>query len=218
MPDLNSNPKTLKRHRPFDTELVESLEGEIWMPIIGWEKYHRISSFGRLTSLCKSALGEVWPRKKEKLLKPHLNTHTGYYAYVFSQWGRGGKDKRMNIHRLVAIHFIPNLMNLPEVNHIDGCKTNNHVSNLEWVTREQNIRHGFDTGLIRILKGEEASNSKLTSHQVLDIYNSKIGPRALSRELGIPYSVIASIRNGASWSHITGAPKKIYGKKKNDKI
>lgn len=51
------------------------------------------------------------------------------------------------VHREVALAFIPNPYNLPEVNHIDGDKHNNHVSNLEWVTHQQNVQHSFDTGL-----------------------------------------------------------------------
>ena len=59
------------------------------------------------------------------------------------------KSKTLLIHRLVASAFIPNPSKLPEVNHKDGNKLNNNVSNLEWCTRSQNIKHGIDTGLIK---------------------------------------------------------------------
>lgn len=207
--------KEYRAANPIETQLVKPLEGEVFEYIKGREVFYRISSFGRLTSLCKSVRGKARNRRKEKVLKPHRNSYTGYYAYVFSSWGNGEKDKRENIHRLVALHFIPNPDCLPEVNHKDGDKLNNRVDNLEWVTREQNIQHGFINGLIKTPKGEAAHNSKLTEKIVLEIFNSKIGPRKLSRDTGIPYSCIAGIRNGNTWNHITGLPKKYYGKDKH---
>jgi len=59
---------------------------------------------------------------------------------------RSGKDYK--VHRLVAKTFIPNPDNLPQVNHKDGNKKNNHVDNLEWISRSGNIRHAYDNGLI----------------------------------------------------------------------
>lgn len=55
-----------------------------------------------------------------------------------------GKRKGFQVHRLVALQFIPNPNNLPQVNHIDGNKQNNSVKNLEWCSREENMRHSFD--------------------------------------------------------------------------
>jgi len=210
--------KKKKKYRgdnPVVTKLVTPLEGEYWVEINGWEGLHRISSFGRISSLCNSVRKIARPMKVEKILKPHLNSYTGYYAYVFSDWGRGGKDKRMNIHRVVALHFIPNPNNFPEVNHKDGNKINNKVDNLEWVTREQNIQHGFKNNLIKTLSGEKAHNNVLSNEQVLFIYNYKGNLRQMGRDLKIPYSSIAGIRNGTSWNSVTGAPKKYYGKEKD---
>lgn len=62
---------------------------------------------------------------------------------------KNGKESKRAIHRLVAQEFIPNPDNKPEVNHIDGDKHNNHVSNLEWATKKENCRHAWDTGLTR---------------------------------------------------------------------
>lgn len=68
-----------------------------------------------------------------KAMKPWLNG--GYKCVKLN-------GKHESIHRLVAKAFIPNPENKPEVNHIDGNKQNNHVSNLEWVTSKENINHG----------------------------------------------------------------------------
>ena len=67
-----------------------------------------------------------------------------------------------------------------EVNHINGVKDDNNITNLEWVTREQNIQHALDNNLQYVLKGEEIGTSKLTSKEVLEI-RSKFVPRKYSR-------------------------------------
>lgn len=83
--------------------------------------------------------------KDGRILKTKKGT-TGYYQL---NTYHSGKKKTFLIHRLVASAFIPNPNNLPEVNHKDGNKGNNHFTNLEWVSRSANIKHGIDTGLIK---------------------------------------------------------------------
>ncbi len=68
-------------------------------------------------------------------------------GYLLVKLYKDGKGKKFKIHRLVSEMYIPNVKNLPQVNHIDGNKTNNHVSNLEWCTPSQNIKHAYNTGL-----------------------------------------------------------------------
>lgn len=82
--------------------------------------------------------------RKNKFLKLHKGT-CGYIQ--LSTWDNY-KQKTFLVHRLVALSFIPNPDNLPEVNHKDGNKLNNKVDNLEWCTRSENIKHGFKNGLI----------------------------------------------------------------------
>lgn len=116
-----------------DLIIRSSMEQEQWRPIEGYEDY-LISNHGRVRSL----------KRHSDRLMPLTKQRKGYY-YVMLYRCNVGKCCRVN--RLVALHFIPNPDNLPEVNHIDGDKANNHASNLEWCTRSHNVKHSFDTGL-----------------------------------------------------------------------
>lgn len=85
--------------------------------------------------------GDVKSTYVSKMLKPRI-AGRGYYCYQLRN-ENGIKNKY--IHRLVAETFIPNPNNLPQVDHIDGNKANNHVSNLRWVTNHENVHaYGFD--------------------------------------------------------------------------
>jgi len=77
---------------------------------------------------------------------------------------KGPHRWRTNVHRLVAAAFIPNPEEKPEVNHIDGNKSNNHVSNLEWVTRKENAQHAVAAGLIVMPKGPRPNRRGSNHH------------------------------------------------------
>ena len=100
---------------------------EIWKTIEGYENY-KVSNTGYVMN---SLTG--------KILKPG-NNGCGYIHVAL--YYKDHKVKTIMIHRLVAKAFIPNPNNLPQVNHIDECKTNNCVDNLQWMTSEDNINHG----------------------------------------------------------------------------
>ena len=114
-------------------------------------------------------------------------------------------------HRLVAKYFLDNPGGKLEVNHIDGNKSNNHVSNLEWCTTQENLEHKRINNLGKTLKaklsatGENNSQAKLKEDEVLYIRENAITRKdaiRLSNELNVSIATIYDIKNKRSWSHI----------------
>ena len=102
-------------------------------------------------------------------------------------------------HRLVASKFIPNPKNLPEINHKDGDKTNNHRDNLEWCTAKENKKHAMDNGLFKIFKGDSNGNSKLESKEVKKIKelleNKTMLNKDIAKLFNISPSTISAIKH-----------------------
>ena len=129
---------------------------EQWKDVTGYEGMYMVSNFGNVKSIASQG-----SRLFGKILIPH----PGKYGHQRVQLCGKGKKVRALVHRLVAIHFISPAPEGCEVNHIDFDPTNNHVSNLEWVTHQQNIIHSIDR-LVKF-KGEEHGSSKLTEQDVI---------------------------------------------------
>lgn len=112
---------------------------ETWKRIAGFEDYE-VSNLGRVKRVTlgrgTSAVGGI--------KKLQVNIRSGYIQINLS---KKSKKYRKPVHRLVALAFIANPENLPQVNHKDGVKANNKVQNLEWCTRQQNMTHGSKLGL-----------------------------------------------------------------------
>jgi hypothetical protein len=148
--------------------------------------------------------GEVFSGKFDKLkkLKPSDNSRGYLQVYLMID----GKQINKSIHRLVGETFIPNPENYPQINHIDGNKLNNHVSNLEWCTGSDNIKHAIEIGLQKPNNGEENGRSKLTEQQVFEIrqlYSSgDYILKELGEKFGVSYSLIGKIINNKNWKHI----------------
>ena len=105
---------------------------EIWKDVVGYEQFYQVSNKGRIR------------RKKDNFVyKPRTFTN-GYKSvllYKDGKWSRTGGKSEL-VHRLVALAFIPNPNNYPQVNHKDENKSNNFVDNLEWCTRKYNNNYG----------------------------------------------------------------------------
>lgn len=92
---------------------------------------------------------------KEKILKNQLERK----GYIGISIQLEDKKRRLKIHRLIAQAFIPNPLNLPEVNHINGIKSDNRIENLEWITSSNNQKHAYKTGL-RVVTEKQRKSSK----------------------------------------------------------
>lgn len=170
---------------------------ELWLDINGVG--YAVSNLGRVRSLDRVIIRSdgVSVRLKGKILKSSLEGN-GYLTICL------GRKKTKTVHRLVAMAFCENPKQKNFVNHIDGNKTNNSASNLEWVTQHENNTHAARAGLTA--RGEKASQAKLTESKVRHILFLHKTGQWKNREIGELYGVAASaiwaIIDGKSWKYI----------------
>ena len=123
---------------------IENLENEEWRPIEGFDGRYYVSNYGRVKSFLTMGNCRKVGNEYAHLLKPKMSNR----GYLRVSLRANGETRDFSVHRLVAAAFL-GLTDGMVVNHIDGCKTNNHVTNLEVVTRSENTRHAIRTGLMR---------------------------------------------------------------------
>lgn len=136
-----------------------------WKDIIGYEGIYKISEDGEILSI-----------KRNKNLKCYPND----YGYIVVGLSKEGVFKHYFVHRLIALAFIPNPTNKPEVNHINGIKEDNSIHNLEWCTRSENNQHCWDKGLKKTTEKQKNHMRKIAKE-----YRSK---PVLDLQTGIFYS------------------------------
>lgn len=121
---------------------------EIWKDIENFSKY-QVSNLGRIKSKCRYTKVGIKNQdkcyRKEYIVDGFINKK-GYKQVTL--YDDNGKPKTMRVHKLVALAFIKNEDNLPQINHKDGNKQNNCVDNLEWISNYDNIQHAIKNGLV----------------------------------------------------------------------
>lgn len=130
---------------------------EIFKDIKGYEGIYKISNLGRVLSVKSNKFLKCYD-KPNKYKRVSLNINS--------------VGKTFCVHRLVAEHFIPNPLKKLTVNHKDGNKRNSNVNNLEWATLSENMKHAFNTGLMKnvfILKGKKGENHPCAKLKDIDI-------------------------------------------------
>ncbi|MBQ4031321.1 MAG: HNH endonuclease [Bacilli bacterium] len=150
---------------------------EVWKDIEGYEGLYKVSNLGNVKSM------KYFHHEKEGILIGGIKKY-GYRQVILV---KKGKVKYMNVHRLVAQTFIPNPLNKPQINHIDGNKLNNCVNNLEWCTPSENQIHAYRTGLKKPLCSEKNKYSKKVNqydveNKLIKTYNAV---REAARENGL---------------------------------
>jgi hypothetical protein len=171
---------------------------EIFMDVVGYEGLYQVSNLGMVKSLERTVNGR-WGKQivKSRILK-HTNNKGGYPIVCLCN---GKKVICITIHRIMCLSFIPNPENKRTVNHINGVKTDNRISNLEWATDSENQKHSFENGfqyrpkkIPRVLKVNDVreikyENKDLTHDQIAEKY-------------GVTRGCIYLIRSGKRWPHI----------------
>lgn len=188
-----------------------------WLPVKGYEGFYEISDRGFVRSTTCGGPTGSWKRKSVRpvLVKPNIY---GYHRVGLCK--PGAKRKCFNVHRLVLECFIGPPPRGTECNHKDGDKSNNSVSNLEWVTRKENATHKARLGLaakgdghgMRIHKGlvagERNGRSVLSEDEVYDIrarYARGESIIKMAIEHGCSEAAMYSAATGRSWKHLKGA-------------
>lgn len=149
-----------------------------------------------------SNLGNLYSKRSKKLLKLN-HRKDGYISYATKIGGRKGNAKCFRIHRLVATHFIDNPLSKREVNHIDGDKSNNKVSNLEWATAKENTKHYLEElNGIEKLSTRRQSQATLTDENVKfarEQYNKGLSQRAIAKILNVSRDSVGRAIRGYKW-------------------
>lgn len=170
---------------------MSTVPEETWKHVPGFDGVEA-SSFGNI--------------RRDSLLRRLSLTGKGYKI------GHGYLAVRINgkltkAHRLVATAFHPNPLGLPQVNHKDGCTTNNRPENLEWCDGSHNIRHAIKNGLLVSVRGEEVGTALLNADKAKEIFEaarfSSESYASIGQRFGISDTHVMRIANRLSWKHAT---------------
>lgn len=176
-----------------------NLNGEEWRPAVGYEDYYLVSNKGRIKRLGRDLGYRI----------THTKITRGRYdkeGYLAFKTTLDKKTLEMRAHRMVAMAFIPNPNNYPQINHINGKKDDNRVENLEWCTNGMNGQHAWDTGLRKRIPTAKCLLSKLCTREVRNIRKLHATGEHKIVDLAKRYKVtantISKIVNRQTWKDV----------------
>ena len=179
---------------------MNGMNKEIWKDIEGYEGLYQVSNLGRVRSTTRKQLANIrnnkYITKKGQVLTPMIS-NAGYGRVTLF---KERKRKMYSVHRLVAMAFIDNPDNLPEVNHKDGNKRNNELHNLEWCSKSANVKHAYDNKLTKHYTRKILQYG--ANGELLKEWDSLI---SITRELGFNFKTIQTVCAGR------GRAKRAFG-------
>ena len=168
---------------------------EVFEDLKGYEDSYQISEFGRIFSK-RRLVGNriIFGREIAQEI-----TKDGYLKVTLC---KNGIQKKYYLHRLVALQFLPTKDTSLQVNHKDGNKFNNNVTNLEWCTKEENQNHAVEHNLMQ--HGEARPSAILKESEVIEIYKAKgiLSSAQLSAKYGVSKNTINRILRGEKWRYL----------------
>ena len=168
-----------------DITIPDSLDGEHWAHIEGYGGRYYVSDLGRLYSDGSNG-------GRRGIIK-HGDNGRGYRMAIFCV---NSVKKPVYVHRLVAEAFVSGKTNdRCHVNHIDGNRSNNNATNLEWVTRSENMRHSVDVLGHKTAKGFISACRKLTDEQVRAIRRDTRPEKVVAADYGVGHTTIFNVRH-----------------------
>lgn len=176
---------------------------EAWRSVSGYEGLYEVSNLGRVRRIGRAARtgrGRGGGARIGLMLKPQPRKD-----YLAVQLWKDGKQRQFLVHCVVAAAFIGPVPPGKEVNHDDGDKKNCAASNLEYLTRSENMEHAYATGLRTAVVpfGEQHHNAKLTqaaADQIRQRYvPGVVSLKMLAREFGVDHKTIHSVVSGKTW-------------------
>lgn len=195
--------RTLKRIELIRHYQIDNLPNEQWISIIGYEGLYMVSDLGRIKSIFREVKGlggktHFFPEK-------FLSFKIDKFGYHRVQLRKNSSAKNFSVHRLVAIHFIENPNNLPQVNHKKGDKSDNRKSELEWCTASQNKKHSYDELNHVRMRGERNGMTKITPQIIAAVKESYLESKSFSitgKKFGISNTHAWRIVRNKTWQHL----------------
>ncbi len=181
---------------------------EQWKAVRGYEGYYEASSLGAVRSV--SRLVNHPMGGKRSVRGRSIKLTLGKIGYYYFTAAKDGVLFPLSAHRAVALAFLPNPDNKPQVNHKNGVKSDNRLENLEWATSSENTQHGFDVLGRKSAIGQESHAAKLTDNDVREIRawwkTGDVFQDALAHRWCVDQSLISLIVTGKIWKHLLPSP------------